>query len=82
MSLNGPSNHAVKVIRSLLSRPKNIYAIVADTGLSERTVRAQIDALRKSDAVSSVKKSNYRGGGRIGNSGPIAIYKAVVLEVR
>lgn len=76
--LQGPSRYAVKVIRSLLSRPKTIEAIVEDTGLQERTVKAQIDALRKSDAVrrKTLIPSHHRQGG------PIAIYETIVMEVR
>jgi len=77
MSLNGASPRAVKVLRSIIRRPKTVYAIVSDTGLSERTVKAQIDALRKSDAVKVHKfiPSHHKQGG------PLAVYQPIIVEI-
>lgn len=76
--MNGPSKHAVKVIRSLLSRPKTIYTIVADTGLPERTVKAQITALKESGAVRRKRfvPSHHSRGGQL------AVYEPIIVEVK
>lgn len=68
----------MRVIRSLLSKPKTVYRIAADTGLPERTVKAQITALRKSEAVRVQRRipSPYKQGGSF------AVYEPIVVEIK
>lgn len=75
--LRGPSQYAISVMRSIINRPKTVYAIAIETGLSERTVKAQIDALRKSDAVKVHKfiPSHHKQGG------PLAVYQPIIVEI-
>lgn len=74
--MRGPSPYAVRVLRSILRKGRTVAQIEAETGLARRTVLAQVDALRKADAV--------RVAGRIGQqrqAGAFAVYQAVVEAV-
>jgi len=53
--------------------------LAAATTLAERTVRAQITALRASDVVMKIGSEPHKGiGGRKGNSGSWAVYGALI----
>lgn len=52
----GPSPLTLAVLRALLRRPAKVPEIIAATSLPERTVRAQIAALKASEAIRPVAR--------------------------
>ena len=76
MSMNGPSPYAVRVLRSLLQKPKRLPQIVMDTKLDQRTVQAQITALLRDEAIrveARVMVNNF--------GGPWAVYAPNVVRI-
>ncbi len=55
----GPSSCAIAVLRALLKAPAPVPALAHQTRLAERTVRAQIEALKRSDAVRATGRHGY-----------------------
>ncbi len=51
VSMKGPSPYAVCVLRALLKRPMHVPELVCHTNLPERTIRSQLEALRKAESV-------------------------------
>lgn len=72
----GPSPFALAVIRRLIHVPMTVIQLELATGLSARTVRAQIEYLLKSQACRRVRfiPPGYRSGAQ-------AVYRAEVVPV-
>jgi hypothetical protein len=73
-SRRAPSPYAVAVLRALLRKPMKVPQLAAATTLAERTVRAQITALRAADVVMKIANESA------GRSGPWAIY-GILIDV-
>ena len=78
-SRRAPSPYAVAILRALLRKPMKVPQLAVVTTLAERTVHAQITALRAADVVMKVENEPRKGNGsRKGNGGPWAIYGALI----
>lgn len=75
-SIKGPSPFLLATLRGLLRGADTVPALAMYTGLAERTIRAQITALRANNAI---RKAGDLVLPRRG--GVLAVYVPVVMEV-
>ncbi len=76
MSMKGPSPFALRVIRPLVHAPMSVPQLCIYTGFPERTVRSQIEQLRRAGAVRYVERIPP---GRQGGS--FALYRLEVIQL-
>lgn len=74
--MKAPSPYAMAVVRALLLRPMTVPQLAAATRLAERTVLAQIDALRKAEAIRVRRRIPQDR-----SAGSFALYEPVVITL-
>jgi len=73
----GLTGYTQTVLRALLRRPMHVPALMAETHLRRRTVLAQIDFLRKAEAITVCHRMKRHNG----SGGRWHVYQPVVIEL-